>query len=179
MKINFFYLLILSIFLNSCSYFNSKDSELKIASNPSGALIIVEGRVMGRTPTIVNLPPKKYMVNLQKEGFGSAVFETDVWAAIKTKADGSINPDGYRCLLDSLNPFLFFNVFLKNCRDFKKKTFEINIVQEQNLGIMNNNNQMNNSMIGIGNAPQNMIYYNYNPNQQYPGVNHNPQSPAN
>jgi hypothetical protein len=167
MKINFFCLLILSLILQSCSYFNSKNSELKISSNPGGALIIVDGRAMGRTPTIVNLPPKKYMVTLQKEGYGSAIFETEGWASIKTKADGSINGDGYRCLLDSLNPFLFFNVFLKNCRDFKKKNYDINIAQDQNFGYQPNNNQINNSMIGIGNIPQNMIYYNYNPNQQY------------
>jgi hypothetical protein len=163
MNINFFYLVILSLILQSCSYFNSKNAELKISSNPSGALILVEGRAMGRTPTIVNLPPKKYMITLQKEGYGSAIFETEGWASIKTKADGSINADGYRCLLDSLNPFLFFNVFLKNCRDFKKKTFEMNIAQDQNSGVFPNNN----SMMGIGNIPQNMIYYNYNPNQQY------------
>ena len=69
----------------------------------------------------------------------------------------------WACRIDKLK----FNVFLKNCRDFKEKNYEINIAQEQNLGYSPNNNQMNNSMMGIGNIPQNMIYYNYNPNQQY------------
>ncbi len=171
MKNTFFYLLLSSLFLTSCSFFNSNKAEVKITSNPSGALILVEGRAMGRTPTVINIPPKKYMVTLQKEGFGSAMFETESWAAIKTRADNSITSDGVRCLFDSLNPFLFFNVFMKNCRDFKKKTYEINITQDQiQYGA-------NPSLIGIGNVPQNMIYYNYNesnpnfqaqPNQQIP-----------
>ena len=158
-------LLVISIFLQSCSFFNKHTAELKINSNPSGALILVEGRSMGRTPAVIELPPKKYSITLQKEGYGSAIFETESWGAIKTRADNSVTSDGIRCLFDSLNPLLFFSVFLKNCRDFKKKVYEINISQTQDY----NNYQPTPSLIGIGNIPQNMIYYNYhesNPNYQ-------------
>ena len=158
-------LLISIIFLQSCSFFNKHTAEVKIASNPSGALILVEGRSMGRTPAVIELPPKKYSITLQKEGYGSAIFETESWASIKTRADNSVTSDGVRCLFDSLNPFLFFNVFLKNCRDFKKKVYEINITQTQDY----NSYQPNSSLIGVGNIPQNMIYYKYhesNPNYQ-------------
>ena len=166
-------LLISIIFLQSCSFFNKHTAEVKIASNPSGALILVEGRSMGRTPAVIELPPKKYSITLQKEGYGSAMFETESWASIKTRADNSVTSDGVRCLLDSLNPFLFFNVFLKNCRDFKKKVYEINITQTQDY-----NGQPNSSLIGIGNIPQNMIYYNYhesNPNYQSQQMQPQPQ----
>jgi hypothetical protein len=167
-------LLISIIFLQSCSFFNKHTAEVKIASNPSGALILVEGRSMGRTPAVIELPPKKYSITLQKEGYGSAMFETESWASIKTRADNSVTSDGVRCLFDSLNPFLFFNVFLKNCRDFKKKVYEINITQTQDY----NGYQPNSSLIGIGNIPQNMIYYNYhesNPNYQSQQMQPQPQ----
>jgi hypothetical protein len=167
-------LLISIIFLQSCSFFNKHTAEVKIASNPSGALILVEGRSMGRTPAVIELPPKKYSITLQKEGYGSAIFETESWASIKTRADNSVTSDGVRCLFDSLNPFLFFNVFLKNCRDFKKKVYEINITQTQDY----NGYQPNSSLIGIGNIPQNMIYYNYhesNPNYQSQQMQPQPQ----
>lgn len=177
---------------SSCSFFNSKNAEVRINTNPQGARILINGSDYGFTPATISIPVKKYMINLQKDGYGSAMLEVDSWASIKTNANNKIVADGYRCLLDSLNPFLFFTVFLKNCQDFKKKSY--NVVIQQNSASYNDQSQgypqggygfNNNSLMGIGNNPQNVIYYgydqnnlsNYNQNnQQFNGSQVNPQS---
>ncbi|MFM7620827.1 MAG: PEGA domain-containing protein [Alphaproteobacteria bacterium] len=165
------------IFSSSCSFFNSKNSEVRINTNPQGARIIINGNDHGFTPATLNIPAKKYFINLQKDGYGSAILEVDSWASIKTNVNNKIVADGYRCLLDSLNPFLFFTVFLKNCQDFKKKSYNVVIQQNpsafsniQNYGHDQGYGMNNNSLIGVGNNPQNVIYYGYDQNnfQNYP-----------
>ncbi|GDX36422.1 hypothetical protein LBMAG18_09330 [Alphaproteobacteria bacterium] len=173
--------LVLVVFTNSCSFFNSKIAEVRINSNPQGARILINGTDYGFTPATLNIVPKKYTINLQKDGYGSAMLEVESWASIKTNVNNKVVADGYRCLLDSLNPFLFFTVFLKNCQDFKKKSY--NVVIQQNSASFNDQSQgypqggygfNNNSLMGIGNNPQNVIYYGYDQNN-LPNYNQNNQ----
>jgi len=176
-----------SMFLTgSCSFFNSKNSELRINSNPQGARIIINGNDHGFTPATLNIPAKKYFINLQKDGYGSAVLEVDSWASIKTNVNNKIVADGYRCLLDSINPFLFFTVFLKNCQDFKKKSYNVVIQQNPSAFLKNQDyghdqgyGMNNKSLIGVGNNPQNVIYYGYDQNnlQNYYQNNQQPSNP--
>ena len=156
------FLAIAIVNLSSCSFFNSNYAEIKVNSNPQGARIMIEGRQVGITPSVVKIPVKNYMMTLTKDGFGSAVVDLQTWASIKTSANNKIVSDGYRCLLDSLNPLLFFTVFTKNCKDFKIKNHQVNIIQNSQYDINNNS-----SMIGIGNVPQNMIQYHYSNQDSY------------
>ena len=143
--------------LASCAFFNSKTVDLAVNSNPPGADIFIEGRNYGRTPAVINVEPKKYLVTLTKEGYGSAVFNTEVWGTIRTDVNGNTTSDGTRCLLDSISVLFFFNVFTQNCADFKQKEYFINIPR---LGAAAGQGDAS-SMLGIGNNPGNVVDYYY------------------
>ncbi len=143
--------------ISSCAFFNSKVVDLAINSNPPGADVFIEGRSYGRTPAVINVEPKKYIVTLTKEGYGSAVFNTEVWGTIRTDVSGNTTGDGNRCLMDTLSVIFFFNVFSDKCADFKQKEYFINIPR---LGAAAG--QLDNgSMLGMGNNPGNMVDYYY------------------
>ena len=159
-NLKFITLVASSAMLFSCSFFNQKNAYFKVNSNPSEARIIINGQEYGRTPTIVSIPAGEYNVILDKEGYGAATFKTDVWTAIKTDGNDKAYGDSYRCFLDAINPFLVFTIFTKNCKDFKTKSYDVNIMQ----GVYRNNNQsnygynVNKGNLGNGN----------NQNQYYP-----------
>ena len=141
---------------SSCAFFNEKKVDLAVNSNPAGADIFIEGRSYGVTPTVINIEPKKYVVTLTKEGYGSAVFNTDVWGAVRSDVNGETTPDGKRCLFDALSVVFFFNIFSERCYDFKQKEYFINIPRTS--AVIGNGRS---SMIGIGNKPNNMVNYYY------------------
>jgi hypothetical protein len=143
--------------ISSCAFFNGRTVDLAVNSNPPGADIFIEGRNYGRTPTVINVEPRKYIVTLTKEGYGSAVFNTETWGTIRTDVNGNKTSDGNRCLLDSISVLFFFNVFTEKCADFKQKEYFINIPR---LGAATGQID-NGSMLGIGNNPGSMVDYYY------------------
>lgn len=143
--------------ISSCAFFNGKTVDLAINSNPPGADVFIEGRNYGRTPTVINVEPRKYIVTLTKEGFGSAVFNTETWGTIRTDVNGNTTADGNRCLLDTVSVLFFFNVFTEKCADFKQKEYFINIPR---VGAATGQID-NGSMLGMGNNPSNMVDYYY------------------
>jgi len=152
-------LLSLLSLLASCAFFNGKTVDLAVNSNPPGADVFIEGRNYGKTPTVINVEPKKYMVTLTKEGYGSAVFNTETWGTIRTDVNGNTTGDGQRCLLDSISVLFFFNVFTDKCADFKQKEYFINIPRTgAATGQMDSPSA---SMLGMGNNPSNMVNYYY------------------
>ena len=113
------------ISLSSCSFFNKKTVELGIDSFPSGAEIYINDQYKGETPTIINIPPKENFITLNKRGYGTASFKTPIFfGAIRTKADGSINADGVRCLLDMTSVIFSFHAYTGRCADFKEKQYK-------------------------------------------------------
>jgi hypothetical protein len=142
--------------ISSCAFFNGDKVELAINSNPPGADIFIEGRSYGVTPAVIKIEPRKYVVTLTKEGYGSAVFNPEVWGTVRTTVGGETTDDGQRCLLDAVGVFFFFNLFSERCADFKEKEHFINIPRTG--AAMGNSSS---SMIGIGNKPNNVIDYYY------------------
>ena len=122
-------ILLISFFvLTSCAFFNKKTVELGVDSFPQGAEIFVNDKYLGETPTIINIPPKDGFITLNKKGYGVASFKTPIFiGSIRTKADGSVNADGVRCLLDMASVIFFFNAYTGRCSDFKEKQYKITI----------------------------------------------------
>lgn len=141
--------------VSSCAFFNNKTVDLAINSNPAGADIFIEGRNYGVTPAVIQVVPKRHIVTLTKDGYGSAVFNTDVWGTVRTDVNGNATADGKRCLADAVTVIFFFNLFTEKCADFKQKEYFINI---QKTGTASNQGS---SMIGVGNKPANMVDYYY------------------
>ena len=173
-------LLFCFLILSSCSFFNKKTVELSIDSSPRGAEIYINDQYKGETPTIINIPPQENFVTLNKRGFGSTSFKTPIYiGSIRTKADGSINADGVRCLLDMVSVIFSFHAYTGKCSDFKEKQHKIFIpnnyssnsfYQSNNgYGSANNYNDINPSqnqlnkdpIINNGNSPSNVINYYY------------------
>ena len=142
--------------LASCAFFNGKTVDLAVNSNPPGADVVIEGRNFGKTPTVINVEPKPYLITLTKEGYGSAVFNTETWGTIRTDVSGNTTSDGTRCLMDTVSVLFFFNVFSDRCADFKQKEYFINIPR-----VGTASGQTGNSMLGLGNNPNNMVDYYY------------------
>ena len=121
-------LLVCCLILSSCSFFNKKTVELAIDSFPRGAEIYINDQYKGETPTIINIPPQENFVTLNKRGYGTASFKTPIFmGSIRTKADGSIDADGVRCLLDMASVIFSFHAYTGKCADFKEKQHKINI----------------------------------------------------
>ena len=174
-------LLISFLVLTSCAFFNKKTVELGVDSFPQGAGIYVNDKYLGETPTIINIPPKDGFITLNKKGYGIASFKTPIFiGSIRTKADGSVNADGVRCLLDMASVIFFFNAYTGRCADFKEKQYKIKIPNnyssnsfyqsEGGYGSGGNYNYDNiggyenvkkDSMIGTKSDPANVINYYY------------------
>jgi len=147
----------------SCAYFfNDKEVDVSINSNPSGADIFIEGKNYGKTPATIHIIPKSYNVSLVKEGHGSTQFQMEWWQAIREKEG-----EGGRCLADALGTMLVLPAFSfasVYCREFKQKEYFVDIPY---LGAASKNLKSSgfgnaNSMLGISNQPANMIDYYYN-----------------
>ena len=171
------------LILSSCSFFNKKTVEIKVDSFPQGAEIIINNQNFGETPAVINIPAKDGIVILNKRGYGMASFKTPVFiGSIRTNANGSINADGVRCLLDMASVIFFFNAYTGKCTDFKEKQYTISIpnnyssnsfYQSNNgYGSQNNsdyndaggygyNNNKKDSVMGVKNNPVNVINYYY------------------
>lgn len=121
-------LLILLAMSASCAIIgNSKTVDVAINSNPQGADIMIEGRNYGRTPAVINIEPREYMVVLTKEGHGTAEFKMESWGTIRRDASGNRTADGTRCVLDMMSVVFSFNSWSKYCQDFKQKEYNITI----------------------------------------------------
>ena len=171
------------LILSSCSFFNKKTVEIKIDSFPQGAEIVINNQSFGETPAIINIPAKDEIIILNKKGYGTASFKTPIFlGSIRTNANGSINADGVRCLLDMASVIFFFNAYTGKCADFKEKQYRISIpnnyssnsfYQSNNgYGSKDNydyndaggygyNNIKKDSVMGVKNNPVNVINYYY------------------
>lgn len=152
------------LFSSSCAMmFNDKEVEVKISSNPAGADIFIEGRSYGKTPATLKIIPKDYIVTLTKQGYGSTQLRLESWAAIRS------NPgDRGRCLADMFGSILIVPLYSLQysgaCNEFKQAEYFATIPY---LGVgagMMNSNQ--NSMMGAGQDPKNMVNYYYGQGQQ-------------
>jgi hypothetical protein len=122
-----FYLSLL-VLLASCALIgNSKTVDVAINSNPQGADIVIEGRNYGKTPTVINIEPKDYVVTLTKEGHGTTNFKMETWGTIRRDIEGKRTADGTRCVLDMVSVVFSFNSWSKYCYDFKQKEYNANI----------------------------------------------------
>lgn len=180
-KINYFNMskkilnIIFITFLSSCSFFNSKLVELSLDSNPRGANIYINDKFYGRTPALINIEPRDIFVIFDKPNYGMTSIKASTFiGSIRTKANGKINADGVRCLLDLSSVIFFFQAYTGNCADFKEKQIFINIPNNSNKLIDHNYtnqnlhiNQRNQSSIpfyGEQNTPENYINYYYDQN---------------
>ena len=175
------FLLIIYFTLTSCAFFNKKTVEIKVDSSPQGAEIYINDQVFGETPAILNIPPKEGFITLIKKGYGTASFKTPIFiGSVRTKVDGSINADGFRCILDMASVIFFFNAYTGRCSDFKEKQYFITIPNnyssnsfyQSNYGygsgkgfsydnVGGYSNVREDSLIGVKKDPANVINYYY------------------
>lgn len=173
-----FFLIFLLILSSSCSFFNHKVVELGVDSSPRGASIYVNDQYYGETPQVISIPPKETFVILDKKGYGSTSFKAPIFlGSIRTKANGRMNADGFRCLLDLSSVIFFFQAYTGNCADFKEKQYRITIPKNgysENLEHLQQKNYEDllgggfgnsNSLVGTSRDPQNVINYYYNQDQ--------------
>lgn len=165
---------IIAVFLlSSCSFFNNKFVELSVDSNPRGANIYINDQNYGKTPAVLNIEPKDLFITLDKPNYGMTTFKVDTFlGSIRTKANGKINADGVRCLLDLSSVIFFFQAYTGKCADFKEKKHFISIPRNSNTLIdhnyINNYSSQNQQKHGFQpfyseqNSPQNYINYYYN-----------------
>ncbi len=167
--LNKFTKLIILFALSSCSFFNKKVVELAIDSNPRGANIYINDQLYGKTPAVINVEPRDLFVILDKPNYGMTSFKAPIFmGSIRTKANGKINADGVRCLLDMSSIIFFFQAYSGNCTDFKEKQHFVNIPNNSHQLIdhsytnnHNNNNPRFETFYGEQNNPQNYINYYY------------------
>ena len=101
--------IICCLILSSCSFFNKKTVELGVDSFPQGAEIYVNDQYHGVTPAVINIPPKDGFVTLNKRGYGTTSFKTPIFiGAVRTHANGSVDADGVRCILDMASVIFSF-----------------------------------------------------------------------
>ena len=167
--------------LSSCSFFNKKTVELGVDSFPRGAEIYVNDQYHGVTPTVINLPPKDGFVTLNKRGYGTTSFKTPIFiGSVRTHADGSVNSDGVRCILDMASVIFSFGAYTGKCADFKEKQHKITIPNNYSSNsfyqsefgygsskkydsteISGYNQDQQKSLMGIGSSPTSVINYYY------------------
>jgi hypothetical protein len=167
--------------LSSCSFFNKKTVELGVDSFPKGAEIYVNDQYYGVTPAVINLPPKDGFVTLNKRGYGTTSFKTPIFiGAVRTHADGSVDADGVRCILDMASVIFSFGAYTGKCSDFKEKQHKITIPNNYSSNsfyqsefgygsskkydsteINGYNQGQQKSLMGVGSAPSSVINYYY------------------
>lgn len=167
--------IILILLLSSCSFFNNKLVELSLDSNPRGANIYINDKFYGRTPALINIEPHDTFVIFDKPNYGMTSIKASTFTgSIRTKANGKINADGVRCLLDLSSIIFFFQAYTGKCADFKEKQIFANIPNNSNKLIdhdytnqniqTNQNHQRFEPFYGEQNSPQNYINYYYDQN---------------
>ncbi len=174
-------LLACCLILTSCSFFNKKTVELGIDSFPRGAEIYINDQYYGVTPTVINIPPKDGFVTLNKRGYGTTSFKTPIFiGSVRTHANGSVDADGVRCILDMASVIFSFGAYTGKCADFKEKQHKITIPNnyssnsfyqsEYGYGSAKKYNSTEidgygqtgeNSVMGAGSNPANVINYYY------------------
>ena len=175
------FFIICCFILSSCSFFNKKTVELGVDSFPKGAEIYVNDQYYGVTPAVINLPPKDGFVTLNKRGYGTTSFKTPIFiGSVRTHADGSVNADGVRCILDMASVIFSFGAYTGKCADFKEKQHKITIPNNYSSNsfyqsefgygsskkydsteIDGYNQGQQKSLMGAGSAPSNVINYYY------------------
>ena len=175
------FFIICCFILSSCSFFNKKTVELGVDSFPKGAEIYVNDQYYGVTPAVINLPPKDGFVTLNKRGYGTTSFKTPIFiGSVRTHADGSVNSDGVRCILDMASVIFSFGAYTGKCADFKEKQHKITIPNNYSSNsfyqsefgygsskkydsteIDGYNQGQQKSLMGAGSAPSNVINYYY------------------
>ena len=173
--------IICCLILSSCSFFNKKTVELGVDSFPRGAEIYVNDQYHGVTPAVINIPPKDGFVTLNKRGYGTTSFKTPIFiGSVRTHADGSVNADGVRCILDMASVIFSFGAYTGKCADFKEKQHKITIPNNYSSNsfyqsefgygsskkydsteIDGYNQGQQKSLMGAGSAPSNVINYYY------------------
>jgi hypothetical protein len=158
-------LVVMVSLISSCAMiFNEKEVELSIKSTPPGADIFIEGRNYGRTPAVIKIIPDNYTVVLNKAGYGSTQIQVESWATIRKKSG-----EKARCIADSLGVMFvlpaYSAFFSGKCDDFKQPEYSA-IIPFLGGGMMDQN-----SMMGVGHNPQEMINYHYQPNNGYRNQN--------
>ncbi len=167
--------------LSSCSFFNKKTVELGVDSFPRGAEIYVNDQYHGVTPAVINILPKDGFVTLNKRGYGTTSFKTPIFiGSVRTHADGSVNSDGVRCILDMASVIFSFGAYTGKCADFKEKQHKITIPNNYSSNsfyqsefgygsskkydsteISGYNQDQQKSLMGIGSSPTSVINYYY------------------
>jgi hypothetical protein len=167
--------------LSSCSFFNKKTVELGVDSFPKGAEIYVNDQYYGVTPAVINIPPKDGFVTLNKRGYGTTSFKTPIFiGSVRTHADGSVDADGVRCILDMASVIFSFGAYTGKCADFKEKQHKITIPNNYSSNsfyqsefgygsskkydsteINGYNQGQQKSLMGVGSAPSSVINYYY------------------
>jgi hypothetical protein len=167
--------------LSSCSFFNKKTVELGVDSFPRGAEIYVNDQYHGVTPAVINITPKDGFVTLNKRGYGTTSFKTPIFiGAVRTHADGSVDADGVRCILDMASVIFSFGAYTGRCSDFKEKQYKITIPNNfssnsfyqsefgygsskkyDSTEISGYNQDQQKSLMGIGSSPTSVINYYY------------------
>ena len=173
--------IICCLILSSCSFFNKKTVELGVDSFPRGAEIYVNDQYHGVTPAVINIPPKDGFVTLNKRGYGTTSFKTPIFiGAVRTHANGSVDADGVRCILDMVSVFFSVGAYTGRCSDFKEKQHKITIPNNYSSNsfyqsefgygsskkydsteIDGYNQGQQKSLMGAGSAPSNVINYYY------------------
>ncbi len=142
--------------ISSCAFFNDKNVDVAINSNPAGADIFIDGRNYGKTPTVISVEPQPQIVTLNKEGYGTAQLKLETWGAVRSDVMGNRTSDGTRCWLDMMSVVFFFNAFTTKCADFKQKEYSVIIPSGGGIATPKKD-----PLMGLGNNPNNMIDYYY------------------
>jgi hypothetical protein len=119
-------LLLILIYLNSCSFANKNEVSISINSSPPNAQIYIEGKYYGQTPKMINLAPSKnYTATLISEDYVRSQLDLEVWYSIR----GDRGADQARCGADAAGVVPMFLVLVFNatkCSDFKQKNYMVN-----------------------------------------------------
>jgi len=119
MKMKFLSLITILNLLGSCAMiYNKKEDNIEIKSNPPGAMIIVNGKNYGKTPSTISLVPKKDLkITVYKKGYSPQIISPQYWVSIKSKA----------CMADVLTPFLvltYYSYYWSGyCNEFKEDSY--------------------------------------------------------
>lgn len=174
--------LILSL-ISSCSSFNHKTVELAIDSSPQGAQIFINQQSYGTTPALIKVEPQEHIISLHLDGYGSSSFKVPVFlGAIRTHANGSIDADGVRCLLDFVSVLFSYNAYTGKCADFKQKQYKITIPKNYSYNSFSNNKNGKNNFGEFNQGHQNNYYkqgFDGGHNGSIVGAGHNPENVIN
>jgi hypothetical protein len=120
---------VLALFIvNSCSFSNKSTVTVPINSNPTGAIVMIDGKNYGQTPAFVELTPNKnYKTTISKRGYGSANINMDTQYSMR----GGKGGDGGRCMADVgafVLPYFIVLLFApEKCGSFKQDDYFVDL----------------------------------------------------